>query len=125
VTPTATPTPLGPVRITAGVRFPKVKVGKSSGRRAANLVNPRTNKGTAIITGVALQSQISPPPPVGFAIQSKGTTCVSGTLIKPGKGCKVFVTFAPMGIGPAIDALVITGNFKNSGQPVALVGVGK
>lgn len=99
-----------------------------SGVLAARVVNPRTNtnKGTVTITGVQLQSEISQFPPSGFAIQTKNTTCVSGALLPAGKTCHVRVRFTPLTTGKALDALVITGTFIESGQqPVALTGVGK
>jgi hypothetical protein len=126
VMPTPTPTPVGSVSIKPpGINFRKVRVGKSSGLKAVSLINPRKNKGALTIAAVALQSQISGFAPTGFTIQSARSTCFGGSSIALGKGCKVFLTFAPVKSGTAIDSVVITGNFDNSGQPVALVGVGK
>jgi hypothetical protein len=128
VTPTPTPTPLETVKIAPpGITFAKIKLGKSSGNRTVTITNPRTktNKGTVMITGVTFQSEISRLPAVGFAIQTKKTTCVSGVSVAAGKSCKVVVRFTPLKTGQAIDALVITGTFLESGQPVALVGTGK
>jgi hypothetical protein len=126
ITATPTPTPGGSVRIgPPGINFRKVRLGKSSGLRTVALVNPHTNKGPATITAIALQSQISAQAPTGFAVQISRSTCAGGGSIALGKGCKIFVTFAPVGDGTVIDSLVITGNFSNSGQPVALIGTGK
>ncbi len=125
-TATPTPSPVGSVTITPpGLNFRTIRIGKSSGRRYVTLANPRKNKGAVTIAGVALQSQISSFPPTGFAIQTSKTTCVAGASIALKKSCKVFLTFTPLKSGTALDSLVITGNFNNSGNPVALVGVGK
>jgi len=128
VTPTPTPTPVESVRILpSGLNFRKVKVGRSSGILTARAVNPRTktNKSTVTITGVQLQSEISQFPPTGYAIQTKNTTCISGATLAAGKTCYVRVKFTPLMTGKALDSLVITGTFINSGQPVALVGIGR
>jgi hypothetical protein len=128
VTPTATPTPLESVKIAPpGIGFAKIKLGKSSANRTITLTNPRTrtNTGTVMITGVTFQSQISQLPAEGFAIQSKNTTCIAGASIEAGKSCRVMLKFTPLKAGQAIDALIITGTFVQSGEPVALVGTGK
>lgn len=107
------------------INFRKVKVGKSSGLRAVAIVNSRTNKGAAAITTVALESQIGGTPATGFMIDAAKSTCHEGSTIALGKGCKVFLSFAPVKSGGAQDALVLDGNFDNSGQLVSLVGDGK
>jgi hypothetical protein len=126
LTPTATSTPGGSVRIAPpGIVFRGVRVGKSSGFRAVALVNPATNKGPATITGIALQSQLSSLAPTGFVIQTARSTCAAGSAIARGKRCRILMSFAPVKGGTALDSLVITGNFFNSGQPVALIGTGR
>jgi hypothetical protein len=125
-TPTPTATPGGPVKIgPPGVGFGRVWVGRRSGLKAVGLVNPRSNKGPATITGIALRSQINQSAPTGFAIQTGRSTCAAGSSIALGKGCRVFMTFTPLIKGNVIDGLVITGNFSNSGHPVALIGTGR
>ncbi len=126
VTPTATPTVIGAVRMAPpGLNFRKVRVGRTSTARAVRLINPRKNNASATIAQIRLQSQISSMPPTGFAIQSARSTCGAGSSIGAGKRCRVVLKFTPQTIGTAVDSLIITGNFANSGQPVALVGVGR
>jgi hypothetical protein len=125
-TPSSTPTPVGTVKIApVGIHFDKIKVGKSSGLHAITITNPRVNKSAVIITEIALQSQISELAPTGFAIQSAKSTCTVGGELALGKACRIYLSFTPQGVGPAIDNVLISGNFENSGQRVALAGTGR
>ncbi len=126
-TATATPTatPIGAVRVAPpGLIFPKIKVGRESGLRVAVFANPRTNKGTAVITGIELQSQLTSSPATGFEVDSR-STCHVGSAIAPAHECRIFVRFVPVKTGAAIDTLFITGNFTNSGALIALTGAGR
>jgi hypothetical protein len=128
MTPTPTATPLDTVKIAPlGRNFRKVKVAKVSGAKVVTVRNLRkkTGNGTVTITSVQLQTQLSQLPPVGFSIEAKRTTCITGKTIATGKNCKVYIRFTPLNTGPVIDSLIITGNFVNSGQPVALNGTGR
>ncbi len=126
MTPTATPVAIGAVKIAPpGLNFRKVRVGRSSVAQAVRVFNPRANQAPAVVNGIALQSQISVLPPTGFTIDSLRSTCVDESPLAPGKQCRIVLKFAPLAVGPVIDSLVITGNFANSGEPVALVGVGR
>jgi hypothetical protein len=125
-TPTATSTPVGTVKVApVGIHFAKIKVGKSSALHAIVITNPRVNKGAVIITEIALQSQISGLTPTGFALDNSKSTCTVGAALGLGKTCRIYLTFMPVGPGPAIDNVLITGNFENSGQRVALAGTGE
>jgi hypothetical protein len=125
-TPTPTATPIGAVRVAPpGLIFPKIKVGRESGLRVAVFANPRTNKGTAMIAGIELQSQLTSSPPTGFEIDAARTTCHVGSAIAPAHECRIFVRFVPLKTGAAIDTLFITGNFTNSGALFALTGAGR
>ena len=127
-TPTATPTPLpiGEVTIApAGISFPRIKMGRTSGLRTIRITNPRKNLGPAIITGIALQSQEEDTPATGFTIQTAKSTCSVGGMIPLGKACLIRMTFTPKQVGTVDDTLVITGNFGNSGERIGLVGTGR
>jgi hypothetical protein len=123
-TPVPTPVPVGPLKLPMGLNFHRVKVGKTSAPKLVNVMNPKKNRGSVTITGLALNSQLVGQPSAGFAIDNPTTTCAIGGVIERGKSCRVGITFAPPSIGTKHDSLVITGNVTNSGQPVALDGIG-
>jgi len=124
-TPTPTPTPVGTVRIAPhNVAFPKIRVGKESGFRLFVLANPRTNKGPATISQLALQSSLDAMP-TGVLLDDSRSTCHVGTSIALGKTCKVFLRFMPLAPGGIVDSLVLGGNFTNSENPIFISGFGR
>jgi hypothetical protein len=124
-TPTATPTPIGTVRIAPRIiAFPGIKVGKESGFKVVVLTNPRSNKGPATITELALQSQLQAMP-TEFVIDNTRTTCQVGDAIALGKTCRVYLRFMPATTGQVIDGLVINGNFVTTEVAIGLSGTGR
>jgi len=102
------------------LRFLSRKAGTSSRTKLVTLINPKSNRTTAIVDGVTLQSGAE------FAIDPAATTCVHGLALTAGKTCKIGVRFSPVGIGTRPpDAVIISDNAQNSPQTVALTGAGR
>jgi hypothetical protein len=137
-TPTAIATPNPTPTATAGpviyspdaLRFPAKKVGNRTGVRFVIVENPRRAKTTATLGEQYLLSQLGQPIrcplcATGFVIDTTGTTCVAGLSLAPGERCRVAVFFAPIAKGSASDALVVSGNMSNAGEPISLSGMGR
>ena len=77
-----------------------------------------------MITNLGLESQMVSEPATGFAIDTARSSCHAGDSIARGKSCTVYISFTPSAQGASADNLVVTGNFLNSGEWVALIGIG-
>jgi hypothetical protein len=73
---------------------------------------------------IVLESHLNGIAATGFAIDTAKSTCTAGGSLAIGKACRIYLTFTPTGAGPAIDNVLLSGNFENSGQRVALAGTG-
>ena len=118
-TPTATPTQVPPPNPTINhnsLAFGNnVTVGKTSKPETITIKNSGKNKkGAALI--VEMEDVTNPV----FALKSK---CMK--TLKPGKSCKVSVTFKPTDTSPQTGSLMIIDNAANSPQQVGLSGTGK
>jgi len=132
-TPTPTATPIGPVTYsTEALKFPTRRVGTVSALKFVTMSNPKKNKSSVAITGVAALLE-SPPilcfvptggPPCGFGIDVAKTTCVAGLSVAAGKSCRVAILFSPTMSGPWTGLLHITGNMTNPGS-ITLIGAGR
>ncbi|HXM89627.1 MAG TPA: choice-of-anchor D domain-containing protein [Candidatus Acidoferrum sp.] len=90
-------------------------VGKTSKPKTITIKNGGKNK-----KGAALMIEMENVSPSVFALKSK---CVKA--LKPGKSCKVSVTFKPTDTSPQTGTLMIIDNAANSPQQVGLSGTGK
>ena len=117
-TPTATPTPsLGTVSIKPdSLAFGnKVKVGKTSKAKSVTIKNNGNKK-----TGIAVNVESETADPPVFTVKS---ACEK--TLKPGKSCKVSVTFSPPDATPQSATLMILDTAAGSPQSVGLSGTGK
>ena len=117
-TPTATPTPsAGTVSIKPeSLAFGnKVKVGKTSKAKSVTIKNNGNKK-----TGVAVNVESETADPPVFTVKS---ACEK--TLKPGKSCKVSVTFSPQDATPQSATLTILDTAAGSPQSVGLSGTGK
>lgn len=118
-TPTATPTqviPPNPTLSHQSLGFGSgVTVGKTSKPMTITIKNGASKK-----KGAALMIETENVSPPVFALKSQ---CVK--TLKPGKSCKVSVTFTPLDTSPQTGTLMIIDNAANSPQHVALSGTGK
>ena len=115
-TPTATATPppppqLIPPTLAFGTTTP---VGKTSKPKTLRIKNPAKKKGPS------LTIQMQSVTPGAFAIKSQ---CKK--TLKPGKTCKVSVTFKPPDTTPQTATLMIFDNAAGSPQMIPLSGTGK
>jgi glucuronoarabinoxylan endo-1,4-beta-xylanase len=116
-TPTATPTPVGMVNINpTSVDFgTKTTVGKTSKPKTVDIKNDGNKKG-----GVPVTIEMESASPSVFAVKSE---CKK--TLKPGKSCKVSVTFKPVDDTTAeTGSLMIFDNASGSPQSVPLSGTG-
>ena len=101
-----------------------MKLTRTSAERLVRLANPARNKSPVMITNLGLESQMVSEPATGFAIDTARSSCHAGDSIARGKSCTVYISFTPSAQGASADNLVVTGNFLNSGERVALIGIG-
>ena len=117
-TPTATPTPVGMVSVSpSSLNFgTKTAVGKTSKPKTVTIKNDGNKKG-----GLPVTIEMESASPSVFAVKSQ---CKK--TIKPGKSCKVSVTFKPVDDTTAETGnLMIFDNASGSPQSVPLSGTGK
>jgi parallel beta-helix repeat protein len=117
-TPTATPTPVGMVSISpTSVNFgTKATIGKTSKPKTVTIKNDGNKK-----TGLPVTIESESASPSVFAVKSQ---CKK--TLKPGKTCKVSVTFKPVDDTTAeTGSLMIFDNATGSPQSVPLSGTGK
>ncbi len=116
-TPTATPTPVGIVTINpSSLDFgTKTAVGKTSKPKTVDIKNDGNKKG-----GLPVTIEMETAMPSVFAIKSQ---CKK--TLKPGKSCKVSVTFKPVDDTTAeTGSLMIVDTATGSPQSVSLSGTG-
>jgi 6-phosphogluconolactonase (cycloisomerase 2 family) len=115
---TSTPPPppvTSTVRVTpAQLKFPRTRVGKTSGAKSV-VVRNTAKKGGSPVTFVGISSSRT-------EFQIRATTCM-GTL-PAGKACKIKLTFTPSDLGPVTGTLTIQDNAQNGSQSVPLSGTG-
>jgi hypothetical protein len=118
-TPTAMPTQVLPPNPTINhqsLAFGSgVTIGKTSKPMSITIKNGGSKK-----KGAALIIEMENVSPSVFALKSK---CVK--TLKPGKSCKVSVTFKPTDTSSQTGTLMIIDNAANSPQHVGLSGMGK
>ncbi len=117
-TPTATQTPVGMVLVSpSSLNFgAKTTVGKTSKFKRVTIKNNGNRK-----TGVPVNVEMESASPSVFAVKSQ---CKK--TLKPGKSCKVSVTFKPVDDTTAeTGSLMIFDNASGSPQSVSLSGMGK
>ncbi|MFZ2063278.1 MAG: hypothetical protein WAU82_19880 [Candidatus Binatus sp.] len=114
-TPTATATPFPPQVIPPTLSFgTTTPVGKTSKPKTLMIKNTAKKKGPL------LTIQMQSVTPGAFAIKSQ---CKK--TLKPGKSCKVSVTFKPPDTTPQAATLMIFDNAAGSPQMIPLSGTGK
>ena len=114
-TPTATATPFPPQVIPPTLAFgTTTPVGKTSKPKTLMIKNTAKKKGPL------LTIQMQSVTPGAFAIKSQ---CKK--TLKPGKSCKVSVTFKPPDTTPQAATLMIFDNAAGSPQMIPLSGTGK
>ncbi len=114
-TPTGTATPLPPQVIPPTLAFgTTTPVGKTSKPKKLTIKNTAKKKGPS------LTIQMQSVTPGAFAIKSQ---CKK--TLKPGKSCKVSVTFKPPNTTPQAATLMIFDNAAGSPQMIPLSGTGK
>ena len=117
-TPTATPTQV-PAKLNIGPQSlafgQKVTVGKTSKPKTITIKNAGQKK-----TGLAVNVEMEIASPSTFAVKSG---CKK--TLKPGKSCKVSVTFTPADTTPQTGTLMIYDNVIGAPQTVGLSGTGK
>lgn len=114
-TPTATATPFPPQVIPPTLSFgTTTAVGKTSKPKTLSIKNTAKKKGPL------LTIQMQSVTPGAFAIKSQ---CKK--TLKPGKSCKVSVTFKPPDTTPQAATLMIFDNAAGSPQMIPLSGTGK
>lgn len=96
------------------LRFPRVRVGRTSGAKAV-VVKNTAKKGGSPVTFVGISTSRT-------EFQIKSTTCM-GTLAA-GKACRIRITFTPSDLGPVTGTLTIDDNAQNGSQTVPLSGTG-
>jgi hypothetical protein len=117
-TPTATATPIPPkvTLSTTTVSFAtSTTIGKTSKPKTVKIKNAGSKK-----TGAPLFITMETASPSVFAVKAH---CVK--TLKPGKSCKVSVTFKPTDTTPQTGQLMIYDNVAGSPQVVGLSGTGK
>jgi hypothetical protein len=114
-TPTGTPAPLPPTLSPPTLAFgTKTIVGKTSKPKTLVIKNLGKKK-----TGLPLTIQMETVTPGAFAIKSQ-----CRKKLKPGKSCKVSVTFKPPNTTPQTGTLTIIDNATGGPQMVELSGIG-
>jgi sugar lactone lactonase YvrE len=114
-TPTGTPAPLPPSLSPPTLAFgTKTIVGKTSKPKTLVIKNLGKKK-----TGLPLTIQMETMTPGAFAIKSQ-----CRKKLKPGKSCKVSVTFKPPNTTPQVGTLTIIDNATGGPQTVELSGTG-
>jgi hypothetical protein len=115
-TPTATASPFPPKVIPPELSFGTTTlVGKTSKPKTLRLENPAKKKGPSLTIQM---ETVSPPGVFALKAQCKKT-------LKPGKSCKVSVTFTPQNTTPQSATLMIFDNGGTQSQSVPLSGTGK
>ena len=82
---------------------------------SVTIKNDAKKKGAPLV----IEMETVSPPSSGFEFKSNCET------LKPGKSCKVSVTFTPADTSPQTGTLMIIDNAANSPQQVGLSGTGK
>jgi sugar lactone lactonase YvrE len=114
-TPSATATPFPPQVIPPTLSFgTTTPVGKTSKPKTLKIKNTAKKKGPS------LTIQMQSVTPGAFAIKSQ-----CHKTLKPGKSCKVSVTFKPPDTTPQAGTLMIFDNAAGSPQMIPLSGTGK
>jgi|SRR5579859_8134374 len=110
--------PTGPLTLepATGIFGPTRKL-MSSTPQIFVLTNPATNSGSAIITGVATNSD-------QFLLESADSTCPTVGTLPAGLSCKIVVKFVPSNLGRQTGTLTVTDSATNSPQTSSLVGDG-
>ena len=110
--------PTGPIMLEpSGTIFAPTRKLMSSVPQIFVLTNPATNSGSAIITGVATNSD-------QFLLESADSTCpIVGTL-PAGLSCKIVLKFVPSNTGRQTGTLTVTDSAANSPQTATLIGDG-
>lgn len=99
----------------AQLRFPRIKVGRTSGARAVVVRNTAKRGGSPVTFSGISTSRTE--------FQIKSTTCMG--MLPAGRSCRIRVTFTPSDIGPVTGTLTIDDNAQNGSQAVPLSGTGK
>lgn len=108
----------GPLTLEPSVGiYPPTKKLLSSTTQLFVLTNPSTNSGSAVITGVATNSD-------QFLIESSDSTCPTVGTLPNGLSCKIAVKFVPSNEGRQTATLTVTDSAGNSPQTANLVGDG-
>ena len=111
--------PTGPIMLEPpGTIFGPTRKLMSSVPQIFVLTNPSSNSGSAIITGVATNSD-------QFLLESAQSTCPTVGTLPAGLSCKIVVKFVPSDVGRQTGALTVTDSAANSPQTATLVGDGK
>lgn len=110
--------PTGPLTLEpSGGIFAPTKKLMSSVPQIFVLTNPATNSGSAIITGVATNSD-------QFLLETAESTCPTVGTLPAGLSCKIVVKFVPSDQGRQTGALTVTDSGANSPRTSTLVGDG-
>lgn len=116
--PVQSTVPTGPITLEPQLGiFPPTKKLLNSPPQYFVLTNPASNTGSAIITGVATNSD-------QFLLQSADSTCPTVGTLPAGLSCKIVVKFVPSDKGRQTATLTVTDSATNSPQTVNLYGDG-